>query len=83
MNVVLLKIEIQRDNFREIVVIGTVYYQHSYVKKIIDKFDMSEANELSVSAKPHTTLLLEVNSSNVKHVYREAVGSLMFLSVIS
>jgi len=44
---------------------------------------MSEANELSVPADPHTTLLLEVNSSNVKHVYREAVGSLMFLSVIS
>lgn len=59
-------------------------HQSSYTKRIIEKFGMGDANGLSVPADPHVQLLpIEKESQTEKIPYREAVGSLIFLSAIS
>lgn len=74
-----LQIERDRENKRMFL------HQESYVKQIIQKFGMAEANTLSVPADPHTSLELasEESSSRSCVPYREAVGSLLFLCTVS
>ena len=59
--------------------------QSSYVKQILNKFGMSETNCVNVPADSHT-ILYPVSSDEEcesNFPYREAVGSLMYLSIIS
>lgn len=59
-------------------------HQSAYAKKIIDKFNMSSAKGSSVPADPHTVLYpVESKKREVKVPYREAVGSLMFLAIVT
>lgn len=61
------------------------FHQGAYTKRIIEKFEMSEAKATNVPADPHVTLISSESNENnsVKVPYREAVGSLMFLAVVS
>lgn len=60
-------------------------HQKAYTQKILRKFRMSEAKAVSVPADPNVTLQPvdsgDESPSNVP--YREAVGSLMFLAIVS
>lgn len=60
-------------------------HQKAYIKKILERFRMVDAKPVSTPADPHTTLY-PVSDDDVKSEsvpYREAVGSLIFLAVVS
>lgn len=60
-------------------------HQNAYTRKILERFQMSQAKALSVPADPNITLQ-PVESDEEKMCnapYREAVGSLMFLAIVS
>lgn len=60
-------------------------HQENYTKKIIEKYGLQDVKSISILANLHVTLgpndSNEVSNANIS--YREAVGSLMFLSIIS
>lgn len=60
-------------------------HQKAYIKKILERYRMVEAKPVSIPADPHTTLYPanddDIKSENVP--YKEAVGSLIFLAVVS
>lgn len=59
-------------------------YQEAYINRLIDKFLMTEAKTISISADPHTSLTPAENNDFCSTVpFREAVGSLMFLAMVS
>lgn len=59
-------------------------YSPKYVKRILEKFSMNEAKPLAVPADPHVILRPVNKNESVRNVpYREAVGSLMFVAIIS
>lgn len=59
-------------------------HQAAYTKKIIERFNMSDSKAIGVPADPHMILLpVEQGSETINVPYREAVGSLMFLAVVS
>lgn len=59
-------------------------HQAAYIAKIIERFKMSNSKAKSMPADPHTVLLsAENNEETVNVPYREAIGSLMFLAVVS
>lgn len=60
-------------------------HQDAYAKKVIEKFGMSRAKGVSVPADPHTILYPVEPEKTERQVvpYREAVGSLMFLAVVT
>jgi hypothetical protein len=73
--------QIKRDRAKQKLFI----HQSAYAKRIVSKFKMSEAKKASVPIDPNVVLypVLE-NDKKVENVpYREAVGSLMFLVVVS
>jgi hypothetical protein len=73
--------QIKRDRAKQKLFI----HQSAYAKRIVSKFKMSEAKKASVPIDPNVVLypVLE-NDKKVENVpYREAVGSLMFLAVVS
>lgn len=60
-------------------------HQGAYMRKVLERFKMSEAKPLSVPADPNVSLQ-PVESSEERLCnapYREAVGSLMFLAIVS
>ena len=59
--------------------------QGDYAEKILGKFRMDDAKAVSVPADPHVALepVKKDEESENSSPYREAVGSLMFLSVVS
>ena len=60
--------------------------QTHYIIRILKKFNLNEANPVSVPADVHQNLtLIEENNSEktVNFPYREAVGSLMFLAMVT
>lgn len=63
---------------------GSIFvHQEMYVKKILDKFNMANANPVSVPSDPHQELNIYTHSGNedaTSAPYREAIGSLMYLS---
>lgn len=74
-----IQIERNRDN-------KTMFlHQRAYTNRIIKKFEMCDAKATNLPADPHAALIKnnsgEGNSSKVP--YREAVGSLMFLAIVS
>lgn len=73
--------QIERDREKKSVFVQ----QSAYAKRVIDKFRMSGANPVSILPDSHTVLhpitKNEVESEIV--LYRETVGSLMFLAIVS
>ena len=73
--------EIRRDRSQ-----NTMYISQSdYVGKIIKKFGMSEAKAVCVLADPNVRLLPadDEHSSMCNLPYRETIGSLMYLAIMS
>jgi hypothetical protein len=61
-------------------------HQSAYTQRILSKFNMQDANPVSTPAEPGMILSSagpddDVNSASIR--FREAVGSLMFLSTVS
>lgn len=72
--------QIERDRKRKTVFV----HQGEYVRRILKKFNMSDAKGVNVPADPHVVLgPVEANESVSNVPYREAVGSLMFLAIVS
>lgn len=78
---VFVGVQIDRDRMNKSMLI----HQKLYVEKIIEKFNMKEAKAVSVPADPHTVLYpVKNDQSGITNApYREAVGSLMFFSIVS
>ncbi|CAK1594594.1 unnamed protein product [Parnassius mnemosyne] len=57
--------------------------QKQYIKQIINRFNMSDANPCSTPADNNVILKKNDSESNINFPYREAVGALMFLSTVS
>ena len=59
-------------------------HQSEYAEKILKKFGMLDAKSVCVPADPNVALYLVEDEDECKNVpHREAVGSLMFLAVVS
>lgn len=60
-------------------------YQQSYIEKSLIKFGMKNAKQVAVPAAPHVTVYpVEENDLKSENVpYSEAVGTLMFVAVVS
>lgn len=60
-------------------------HQRPYIIKLLEKFNLKEANSVTVPAEPG--LYLKIPDGNTNHdekqPYREAVGSLIFLATVS
>lgn len=56
--------------------------QSGYIKKVLQKFNMIEANWSSVPAEPGMFLQKQASEPNCKIPYREAIGSLLFAARI-
>lgn len=60
-------------------------HQAAYTKRIINRFCMDEANCVSIPADPHQETCTQVHPVDQEEItrapYREAIGSLMYLSV--
>lgn len=56
-----------------------------YVEQIIKRFGMNEAKGISIPVAPHVTLELATddNVNKLKVPFREAVGSLLFLAIVT
>lgn len=77
---VFVGIQIERDRSNKSVFI----HQGTYVKKILTKFKMINAKAVSIPFDPHVTLYPASQDDNKPYVpYREAIGSLIFLSTVS
>jgi len=74
-------LQIERDRIEKSMRI----HQKAYIAQVIERFGMSKAKSVSVPADPHVTLdSVEEDELDISNIpYREAVGSLMFLAVIS
>jgi hypothetical protein len=77
----LLGIEVKRD--RESRTIS--FSQRAYIERIIERFNLQDANPLSTPLDPHHRLSLAQSPSTARHFedmrnvpYREAIGSLMY-----
>lgn len=62
---------------------GIFLSETNYIDKILRKFNMSEANTANTPADLHMSLEKSVVPKSHNVPYREAVGSLLFLSMIS
>ena len=74
-------IEIKRDYEQ-----GKMYLkQSSYIKNVIRRFEMENANMITTPEDQHTNLALTKDSNEVGEQvpYRQAVGSLMFLATVT
>lgn len=73
--------QIERDRASKLMFV----HQSTYARKIIERFGMSQAKEVSMPADPHTILYPVESSESERHnmPYREVVGSLMFLAVVT
>ena len=73
--------QIKRDRKKESIFI----HQETYAKRIIEKFGMQNVKPVSMPCDPHSVLFTandyEIETETVP--FREAVGSLMFLAIVS
>ena len=67
---------LQRDNYIFI-------SQEAYINKILKNFEMLDANDVKTPADPSEKLTYPTVKTELKLPYRELVGSLLYLSVIS
>lgn len=61
--------------------------QEQYAKKITERFNLTEANVVSVPTDAHQDITMfasdQVKEETTQQTYREAVGSLLFLATVS
>uniref|UniRef100_A0ABD2XH93 CCHC-type domain-containing protein n=1 Tax=Trichogramma kaykai TaxID=54128 RepID=A0ABD2XH93_9HYME len=57
--------------------------QEIYIDKILRKFKMHDANIVKTPADPHVRLCKPTKPNELRVPYREAVGSLLFLALVS
>ena len=74
-----LGMEIERDREARSIKIS----QTAYLEKILCRFNMSDAKPSSVPAEPGLVLQREERNVIIKFPYIEAVGSLLFLAIVS
>lgn len=59
-------------------------HQSAYTLKVIEKFKMIECNAVTVPVDPNTVLCASLDTDSQKEIttapYKEAIGSLMYLS---
>ena len=74
-------LEINRDRSKRTMLIN----QCKYIRKILDKYGMNDVKPKCVPADPHVTLLPadEGDTKECNVPYRESVGSLTFLAMVS
>ena len=74
-------IQIERDRVNKTLFL----HQEAYTKKILSRFKMSESKTVSTPADPNVKLMPNENDTIESHniPFREAVGSLMFLAVVT
>jgi hypothetical protein len=60
---------------------GIFLCQTNYIDKILQKFNMSEANPVNIPADPHVRLESPTSHEECNVPYCEAIGSLLFLSI--
>ncbi|CAG4980331.1 unnamed protein product [Colias eurytheme] len=58
-------------------------HQTKYIEKLLIKFNMNNANGCSIPIDPHTSLIKKKVTLEERIPYREAVGSLMHLAIVS
>lgn len=60
-------------------------FQSAYTERILSRFNHENCLSLSVPADPNIKFVKSDVNSNVKYIYpyREAIGSLMFLMVLT
>ena len=76
---VFVGIEIERNRKDKIIFL----HQESYANKIINRFNMSLAYSCNTPADPKISLSVPSKSCDINVPYRELIGSLMFLSVVT
>lgn len=73
-----LQIEREKDG-------SILLHQAAYIRRILNKFRMNEANSVSIPADPHQEMCTKMHFIDQDEVirasYREAIGSLMYLSI--
>lgn len=59
--------------------------QSTYIRKLLNRFNMSDSKLVSIPADPNSLLSLTKNESvpDINIPYREAIGSLMFLTQLT
>lgn len=58
--------------------------QKGYIQKLLERFNIVEANPVQTPLKPGMALVKEKSETQSKqHPYRELVGSLMYLAVVT
>lgn len=74
-------LQIERDRIEKSMRI----HQKAYITQIIERFGMNDAKPVFIPADPHAILgPVKENESEIPNVpYRDAVGSLMFLAIVS
>lgn len=58
-------------------------HQSKYIHQIVHKFGQEDSNPVSVPADPNSSLSKDLGKPIENIPYREAVGSLMFLAIVS
>lgn len=78
---VFVGMQIERDSERKSIFV----HQSAYAKRVIDKFGMSNAKSVSTTTDSHVVLhsVVDGEEKSENLPYREAVGSLMFLAIVS
>ncbi|GJQ87746.1 hypothetical protein Trydic_g14163 [Trypoxylus dichotomus] len=65
---------------------GSIFiYQSNYIKQVVQRFNLKDASSLTIPADPHVSLQAVQNDiiANAIVPYREAVGSLMYIAIVS
>lgn len=71
--------EIKRDRVAKTISIA----QSAYIGKLIEKFNMIEANPLSTPADTNVILMKTDDTNEMNFPYRQAVGSLMYAATVT
>lgn len=58
-------------------------HQQNYCRKVIERFGMNDCSPVSTPAESHVKLSKPEEESDLKVPYRELVGSLMYLAIVS
>lgn len=58
-------------------------HQTNYIQSVLKNFVMNDVKTISVPANPHTLIKRDDEVNKLVNIpYREAIGSLMFLSLV-